>query len=86
MSVDERDRLALYEEAKRVLSERSAGTLITMLSDLPRPEDMATKNDLAALEARLTDRFRAQTLTLAITMVTSLVGGMAVAAGVARLV
>jgi hypothetical protein len=39
---------------------------------------------MMAMEGRMIERFRAQTLTLAVTTVTSVVGGMAIAAGIAR--
>lgn len=82
MAVEEKDRLALYDEMRRVLSERGAGTLLAMLSEVARADDFATKKDLAELEARLTDRMRVQTLTIAATLATSVIGGMALAAAV----
>jgi hypothetical protein len=55
MAVDERARHALHEAAKRALGEDEAVTLMEFLPPVGWA-DVATKRDLDALEARLTER------------------------------
>ena len=50
MSIDEAARLHLYEQARTVLGDAAADTLMTAL---PRdPDRFATKDDIARLDAR----------------------------------
>ena len=53
MTVDERDRLRLFDDAKALLPEGSAVTLMAMLADRATRDEVATREDLAALRAEL---------------------------------
>lgn len=58
MTVSERARHGLYEDAKRAFSDESADTLMELLPPVGWA-DVATKRDLDALESRLDHRFEA---------------------------
>jgi hypothetical protein len=58
VAVDERNRLQLAEAAKRVLGADEGITLMELLPPVGWA-DVATKQDLAALEVRLDSRFEA---------------------------
>jgi hypothetical protein len=54
MTTDEASRLHLYDQARSALGDAAADTLMTAL---PRdPDRLATKDDLAALDAKLDTR------------------------------
>jgi hypothetical protein len=59
MSVDERRRLQLADAAKRALGDDAGITLMEMLPPVGWA-DVATKQDLLALESRLDARFEAR--------------------------
>jgi hypothetical protein len=59
MSIDERKRHALYERLDEVLDGEHADTLMELLPPVGWA-DVATKQDLAALEQRIDLRFEAQ--------------------------
>ncbi|HEU5309007.1 MAG TPA: hypothetical protein VFW97_16910 [Acidimicrobiia bacterium] len=56
MTVDERNRLQLAEAAKRILGDDEGITLMELLPPVGWA-DVATKQDLAALEGRIDARF-----------------------------
>lgn len=64
IAIDERGRLELAEAANRVLGERAGLTLMELLPPVGWA-DVATKHDLAALEARIDLRFDAVDLRFA---------------------
>lgn len=96
MAVDERDRHALRTKLEEVLGPHEAATLMASLPQVTW-DQVATKDDLRALEERLVATFRAElavtkaelmthTLkTVLITNVTSLMAVAALAFGAARL-
>jgi len=56
MAVDEGSRLQLADAARRAFGDDAGITLMELLSPVGWA-DVATKQDLSALEARLVDRF-----------------------------
>jgi hypothetical protein len=64
MSVDERARHRLYLRLEEVLGREEAATLMSQLPPV-RFEDLATKDDLAGLEERLTFRMDSRIESLA---------------------
>ena len=78
MSVDERRRLQLADAAKRALGDDAGVTLMEMLPPVGWA-DVATKQDLFALESRLDARFEARFergfRQIVVTMASLLIGG-----------
>lgn len=81
MTIDEAARLHLYEQARAVLDESAADTL---MNALPRdPDRFATKDDLALLEANLRAELRAGNTDLLRTLFFGMLASNATLVGLA---
>ncbi len=80
MSVDERRRLQLADAAKRSLGDDAGITLMELLPPVGWA-DVATKQDLALLEARIDARFERQFRQILQTVLPVLIGGFFVSTG-----
>ncbi len=74
MSVDERRRLQLADAAKRALGDDAGITLMEMLPPVGWA-DIATKQDLVLLEARLEARFERGFRQILVTVSSLLIAG-----------
>ena len=74
MSVDERRRLQLADAAKRALGDDAGVTLMEMLPPVGWA-DVATKQDLLALESRLEARFERGFRQILVTVSSLVIGG-----------
>jgi len=81
MTTDEAARLHLYEQARAVLDESAADTL---MNALPRdPDRFATKDDLASLANELRAEFRAGNADLLRTLFLGMLASNATLVGLA---
>jgi hypothetical protein len=81
MTTDEAARLHLYEQARAVLDESTADTL---MNALPRdPDRFATKDDLASLGNELRAEFRAGNTDLVRTLFFGMLASNATLVGLA---
>jgi hypothetical protein len=80
MPIDERRRLQLAEDAKRVLGDESGITLMEMLPPVGWA-DVATKRDLDALEHKLMSALHREMVTQTRWFVGAIVGAIAATAG-----
>jgi hypothetical protein len=76
MAVDERSRLQLADAAKRAFGDDAGITLMELLPPVGWA-DVATKQDLAILEARLDARFERGFRQVLLTVCTFMVTGFA---------
>jgi hypothetical protein len=82
MAVSGRDRHELYRKLEGVIGKESADTMMAMLPPVGWA-DVATKDDLRSLEARILVQIHKEVASLSKTMVVSIVGSIATVAALA---